>query len=63
MGVGPDNGIDTQLNKGVVMPEGNPRRICNWNLTHSKDKDMGPAPAGSKHDTHGICPDCAKKMG
>lgn len=31
------------------------RRICSW-----CDKDMGPAP--TKEDTHGICPDCAKKM-
>ena len=40
----------------------NPRRICNWNLTHSKDKDMGPAPAGSTYDTHGVCPQCKAKM-
>jgi hypothetical protein len=41
--------------------DGNPRRICNWNLTHAQDKDMGPAPAGSTMDTHGICDACKRE--
>lgn len=34
-----------------------PRRVCSW-----CEADMGPAPKGCEHDTHGICRPCFLDM-